>query len=217
MFKAFPHTCSSTHNGRYSCHTNIDQFCVAQPSRALGVGYFLKLLAISHSSPTLQSLILRACAWVRARALGTVMRWRRRRRRRACGGARRANRQTRKHSNTRTRTQTKPSTRTRAYTHTHTQTRARALTHAATHPRARQQQQHREINTDARKHTPNHSANKADSTRRCKWTKQQRLDEARRAHAKTEKGAAMNKETCQFSPHLIVHVGGFLKTLWPSG
>ena len=103
------------------------------------------------------------------------------------------------------------------HTHTHKQTRARAPTHAATHPRARQQQQHREINTDARKHTPNHSANKADSTRRCKWTKQQRLDEARRAHAKTEKGAAMNKETCQFAPHLIVHVGGFLKTLWPSG
>ena len=103
------------------------------------------------------------------------------------------------------------------HTHTHTQTRARAPTHAATHPRARQQQQHREINTDARKHTPNHSANKADSTRRCKWTKQQRLDEARRAHAKTEKGAAMNKETCQFAPHLIVHVGGFFKTLWPSG
>ena len=118
------------------------------------------------------------------------MRWRRRRRRRACGGARRTNKQTRKHSNTRTRTQTKPSTRTRTYTHTHTQTRARAPTHAATHPRARQQQQHREINTDARKHTPNHSANKADSTRRCKWTKQQRLDEARRAHAKNRKGSS---------------------------
>ena len=165
--------------------------------------------------PTLQSLILRACAWVRARALGTVMRWRRRRRRRACGGARRTNKQTRTHSNTRTSTQTKPSTRKRAYTHT--QTRARAPTHAATHPRARQQQQHREINTDARKHTPNHSANKADSTRRCKWTKQQRLDEARRAHAKTEKGAAMNKEGGQFAPKFFAHTGGFLKTLWPSG
>ena len=99
------------------------------------------------------------------------MRWRRRRRRRACGGARRTNKQTK---NTRTRG------RARAHPPTQPPTHARD-NNSSTEKSTRTRVNTRQITWRTKPTAPEGAS---------KWTKQQRLDEARRAHAKTEKGSS---------------------------